>query len=72
MKRILLFLATNLAVGLVLTVVLSLLGVDRYLAGSGLNVTALAIYSVVVGFARATRREPSSTCVYGWPGQARP
>ena len=50
MKRILLFLATNLAVGLVLTVVLSVLGVNRYLAGSGLNVTALAVYSIVVGF----------------------
>jgi heat shock protein HtpX len=51
MKRIVLFLATNLAVGLVLTVVLSLLGVDRYLAGSGLDVVSLGIYSVVVGFA---------------------
>jgi heat shock protein HtpX len=53
MKRIVLFIVTNLAVGLVLTVVLSLLGVDRYLAGSGLNVTALAIYSVIVGFVGA-------------------
>src|SRR5690349_2528497 len=50
MKRILLFLATNLAVGLVLSVVLSVLGVNRYLAGSGLNVPMLAIYSIVVGF----------------------
>jgi heat shock protein HtpX len=51
MKRILLFLATNLAVGLVLTVVLSVLGVNQYLAGSGLNVTMLAIYSILVGLA---------------------
>jgi heat shock protein HtpX len=51
MKRIVLFLLTNLAVGLVLTVVLSLLGADRYLAGSGLNVGMLAVYSVIVGFA---------------------
>jgi heat shock protein HtpX len=51
MKRIVLFLLTNLAVGLVLTVVLSLLGADRYLAGSGLNVGTLAVYSVIVGFA---------------------
>jgi heat shock protein HtpX len=50
MKRIVLFLLTNLAVGLVLTVVLSVLGVNRYLAGSGLNVVALGIYSIVVGF----------------------
>jgi heat shock protein HtpX len=51
MKRIVLFLATNLAVGLVLTVVLSLLGADRYLAANGLNVVSLGIYSIVVGFA---------------------
>ena len=51
MKRIVLFLATNLAVGLVLTVVLSLLGADRYLAANGLNVVTLGVYSIVVGFA---------------------
>jgi heat shock protein HtpX len=51
MKRIVLFLATNLAVGLVLSITLSILGVNRYLAGSGLNVQALAIFSVIVGFA---------------------
>lgn len=50
MKRIVLFLLTNLAVGLVLTVVLSLLGADRFLAGTGLNVPMLAVFSVVVGF----------------------
>jgi len=51
MKRIVLFLLTNLAVGVVLTVVLSLLGADRFLAGSGINVPMLAVFSVVVGFA---------------------
>jgi heat shock protein HtpX len=51
MKRIILFLATNLAVGLVLSITLSILGVGRYLAGSGLNVGALVVFSVVVGFA---------------------
>ena len=50
MKRIVLFLLTNLAVGLVLTVVLSVLGVNRYLVGTGLNVPMLAVYSIVVGF----------------------
>jgi heat shock protein HtpX len=50
MKRIILFLATNLAVGLVLSVVLSLLGVNQYLAGTGLNVPALAVFSVAFGF----------------------
>ena len=51
MKRVFLLIVTNLAVALVLTIVLSILGADRYLAGSGLNVTTLAVYSVVVGFA---------------------
>jgi heat shock protein HtpX len=51
MKRVFLLIVTNLAVALVLTIVLSLLGADRFLAGSGLNVPALAVYSIVVGFA---------------------
>jgi heat shock protein HtpX len=50
MKRIVLFLLTNLAVGLVLSVTLSILGVNRYLADTGLNVGMLAAYSVIVGF----------------------
>src|SRR5690349_19945884 len=50
MKRIFLFLATNLAVMLVLSVTLRLLGVDRYLTANGLDVGALMIFSLVVGF----------------------
>jgi heat shock protein HtpX len=50
MKRIVLFLATNIAVLAVLTVVLSLLGVDRYLTDTGLNLPMLLVFSVVVGF----------------------
>src|SRR5688572_33094369 len=50
MKRVFLFLATNLAVMLVLSVVLNLLGVDRYLAAEGLNVGMLLVFSLVVGF----------------------
>jgi heat shock protein HtpX len=53
MKRIFLFLATNLAVVLVLTIVLNLLGVGRYVSGTGLNVGSLAVYSLVVGFTGA-------------------
>lgn len=51
-KRIALFLATNLAVVLVLSIVLRLLGVDRMLAesGSDLNYQALLILSLVIGF----------------------
>jgi heat shock protein HtpX len=53
MKRIVLFLITNLAVMLVMSVVLSLLGVNRYLTGSGLNLGTLMVYSLVVGFTGA-------------------
>jgi heat shock protein HtpX len=50
MKRIFLFLATNIAVMVVLSIVLSLLGVDRFLTGTGLNLPMLMVFSVVVGF----------------------
>ena len=53
MKRIILFLATNLAVVLVMSVVLSLLGVNRYLTANGLNLGTLMVYSLVVGFTGA-------------------
>jgi heat shock protein HtpX len=53
MKRVVLFLATNLAVILVLSVTLRLLGVDRILdeQGTGLNLTNLLVFSAVFGFA---------------------
>jgi heat shock protein HtpX len=52
MKRVLLFLITNLAIILVLGVVLSLLGVDRILdeQGVGLDLTNLLIFAAVFGF----------------------
>ena len=53
MKRIVLFLVTNLAVMLVLSVVLSVLGVDRFLTESGINVGALLVFSLVLGFGGA-------------------
>jgi heat shock protein HtpX len=51
MKRIVLFLVTNLAVMLVLSVTLNVLGVNRFLAPEGLNVGMLVVFSAVVGFA---------------------
>ncbi|MCP1573715.1 heat shock protein HtpX [Herbaspirillum rubrisubalbicans] len=50
MKRILLFIATNIAVLVVMSVILSLLGVDRFLTRSGLNLPMLLVFSLVVGF----------------------
>jgi heat shock protein HtpX len=50
MKRIVLFLATNLAVVLVLSIVLNVLGIARPVTGAGINVGALLAFSLVVGF----------------------
>ncbi len=53
MKRIFLFILTNLAVILVASIVLSLLGVESILAenGSDLNLQALLVFSLVFGMA---------------------
>ena len=54
MKRIVLFLATNLAVVLVLTFVLRVLGLDRAMAAqTGLGIAPLLVFSFVVGFTGA-------------------
>lgn len=53
MKRIFLFVATNLAVVLVLGVVASLLGVNRYLTANGLNLGALLAFAAIMGFGGA-------------------
>jgi len=54
-KRIALFLATNVAVILVLSIAMRIFGVESYLAesGSDLNVEALLIFSAVFGFGGA-------------------
>jgi heat shock protein HtpX len=50
MKRILLFLATNIAVFVVLSLTLRILGVDSMFSANGtLNATSLAIFAVVFG-----------------------
>ena len=53
MKRIALFIATNLAVMLVISVVLNLLGVGQIAGPNGLNVGSLLVMSTVIGFAGA-------------------
>src|SRR3954465_1484110 len=53
MKRIFLFLATNLAVVVVLGIVASLLGVNRYLTANGLNLGQLLGFALVMGFGGA-------------------
>ena len=50
MKRIALFLATNLAIVLVLSITMRLLGVEPYLNANGLNLKSLLIFAAVMGF----------------------
>ena len=51
MKRIFLFVLTNLAVIFVINITLRLLGVDRILSqGGGINFNALLVMSLVIGF----------------------
>ena len=53
MKRILLFVATNLGVMLVLGLAVNLLGLNRFLTSNGLNLTSLLGFSLVMGFGGA-------------------
>ena len=53
MKRILLFLATNIAVLAVLSVVVRVLGADRFLAAQGIEYGPLLIFATVIGFGGA-------------------
>ncbi len=53
MKRIILFILTNLAVMLVMSITLSVLGVGKVTGPGGLNIGALMVLSLVMGFTGA-------------------
>jgi heat shock protein HtpX len=53
MKRIILFLGTNLAILVVLSVVCRLLGIDQWLAAQGSGLSALLAFAAVFGFGGA-------------------
>ena len=53
MKRVLLFIVTNLAVMLVLGIAASLLGVNRFLSSNGLNLGQLLGFALLMGFGGA-------------------
>ena len=53
MKRIVLFAAVNIAVLAVITLIVELLGLDRYLGGYGLDLPGLLALSAVFGFGGA-------------------
>ena len=50
MKRVFLFLLTNIAVMVVLSITMNVLGVGRFLTTQGLDLTQLLIFSALVGF----------------------
>lgn len=53
MKRIFLFLLTNIAVMVVLSITTSILGVNRWLTANGLNPGALLVFAAIMGFGGA-------------------
>src|SRR6056300_500828 len=53
MKRIVLFVLTNLAIVLVLGVMASVLGLNRFITGNGLDLTTLLGFSLLIGFGGA-------------------
>jgi heat shock protein HtpX len=53
MKRIVLFVLTNLAVMIVISVIVRIFGLDQALEAHGLNLGALLVFSAVVGFTGA-------------------
>lgn len=71
MKRVLLFLATNLAVMLLLGVIASVLGVGRYIGRDGLNLGALLGYALVFGFGGAMISLMMSKMIAKWSVGAR-
>ncbi|NJM43372.1 MAG: protease HtpX [Brachymonas sp.] len=53
MKRVFLFLLTNIAVMVVLGIVTSIFGLNRFMGPGGLSIPTLMMYSLVVGFTGA-------------------
>jgi len=71
MKRIFLFLATNVAVMLVLSLTASLLGVNRFLTSNGLNLGMLLVFAALMGFGGAFISLLMSKTIAKWSTGAR-
>ncbi len=71
MKRILLFVVTNLAVMLVLGIAASVLGVNRFLTANGLNLGMLLGFAALMGFGGAIVSLLMSKSVAKWSTGAR-
>ena len=71
MKRVLLFLATNLAVMVVLSIVVSVLGLDRWLTAEGIDYTSLLFMSAIFGFGGSIISLLMSKSIAKWSTGAR-
>ena len=72
MKRIALFLATNIAVLAVLAVAMRLLGLESYLdAQGGIDLNSLLIFSAIIGFSGALISLAASKAIAKWSTGAR-
>ena len=71
MKRIVLFLATNLAIVFVLSLSASLLGVNRFLTANGLNLGMLLAFAALMGFGGAFISLWMSKPIAKWSTRAR-
>ena len=71
MKRIFLFALTNIAVMVVLGIVTSVLGLNRFMGPGGLNIPTLMGYSLVVGFTGAFISLLASKMMAKWSTGAR-
>jgi len=66
MKRVILFLATNLAIMLVLGITTSVLGVNQFLTANGLNLGMLLVFSGIIGFGGAFISLAMSKMIAKW------
>jgi heat shock protein HtpX len=71
MKRIVLLILTNLAVMVILSIVVSVLGVNRYLTANGLNLGTLLVFSGIMGFGGAFISLAMSKTMAKWSTGAR-
>ena len=53
MKRMILLIATNIAVMLVLSIAAQLLGINRFITAGGLNMGSLLAFAALMGFGGA-------------------
>jgi heat shock protein HtpX len=71
MRRIVLFLLTNFAIMLVLSVSARLLGVDRFLTANGLNMGMLLAFAALIGFGGSFMSLIMSKTIARWSTGAR-